>query len=59
MRLVLDVSLPFGTGVEVVHGFAVLPEGAADSTIVDQDVDSVVEEGGSFSGCFTDVIDAS
>ena len=54
-----DVSLPLGAGVEVVHGFAVLPEGAADSSVVDQDVDPVVKEVGGFLGCFTDVVDAS
>ena len=54
----LDVSLPFSARVEVVHGLAVSPKRGADSAIVDQDVDSIVEEVGSFLGCFTDVVDA-
>lgn len=55
----LDIGLPLSTRVEVVHGFAVLPEGAADSAIVDQDISAVVEEGRCFLGCFTDVVDAA
>jgi len=55
----LDVRLPLGRRVEVVHGLAILPEGRADAAVVDEHVDAVVEEGRGFFGRRADVVDAA
>lgn len=53
------VGQPLAWSLPIIHGLVVLPERAADAAVVDQDINAIVEEFGSFCRCLSYLLDAS